>query len=116
MTLVTDLEKAWLAGLLEGEGSFFLTGGRPRVKLEMTDADVVVRAAALFPLGRTKVCSYDRSLRPGRERMQTSYTYNWNGANAVTVMQNVLPYMGARRTAKINEILEADRQKKAGTQ
>jgi hypothetical protein len=50
----TECELSWLAGLLEGEGHFGLTGGcYPVLKLEMCDEDVVTRAARL--LGATGV-------------------------------------------------------------
>lgn len=39
----------WLAGLLEGEGTFDLHRGKyPRVRVGMTDRDVVGRAATLM--------------------------------------------------------------------
>jgi hypothetical protein len=51
-TIMTDQDFYWLAGLLEGEGSFL--PGPPsapnslRIALMMTDADVVARVAALW--------------------------------------------------------------------
>ncbi len=38
---MTDLDIAWLAGLLEGEGSFWFNGS-PRVKVAMTDQDIMI--------------------------------------------------------------------------
>ncbi len=53
---LTNDDAQWLAGLLEGEGSF-LAGppsarNVPRVALEMTDRDVVARAARLLAVDR----------------------------------------------------------------
>lgn len=92
------LDVVWLAGLLEGEGAFDLQRGRyPRVRLAMTDRDVVGRAAALF--GAT----VRLTLRPAPS------TPIWHaetqGPRAVEVMRAVLPYMGARRSGKIAAIL-----------
>lgn len=50
----SDIEIAWMAGLLEGEGCFTAEGGQrarfryPRITLGMTDRDVVERASVLF--------------------------------------------------------------------
>ena len=47
-----ERDLAWLAGLLEGEGSFLKAPPSnpncPRISLEMTDKDIVERAAALM--------------------------------------------------------------------
>lgn len=98
-------EIIWLAGLLEGEGTFFCaapTHRRPgiRVKLEMTDEDIVKRAAVLVPCA-TKV----RACRARCDSWSTTYVKCWNGADAEYIMRAVLPYMGERRSAKIRECL-----------
>lgn len=41
-------EIAWLAGLMEGEGSFFLSQNQPKMALLMSDEDIVSRAALLL--------------------------------------------------------------------
>lgn len=44
-------ERSWLAGILEGEGAFYLRKDKPSVlviEVEMTDKDVIDRVAALF--------------------------------------------------------------------
>lgn len=91
-------EILWLAGLLEGEGSFDLHRGRyPRIRLGMTDRDVVGRAATLIG-ARVRL-----TFRP------KPYAATWHaevsGPSAVAVMEAVLPHMGARRSARIAEIL-----------
>ena len=88
----------WLAGLLEGEGCFDLHRARyPRVRLGMTDRDVVGRAATLFG-SRVRL-----TLKPAPA------TATWHtevsGARAEEIMEAVLPFMGARRSAKIATIL-----------
>ncbi len=42
------LDWAWVAGILEGEGSFIFSGGYPRISLQMTDEDIVRRIADYF--------------------------------------------------------------------
>lgn len=90
----------WLAGLLEGEGTFDLHRGKyARVRLAMTDRDIVGRAATLVG-SRVRL-----SLKPA------PYKASWHaevtGTKAVEVMTAVLPFMGARRSAKIAAILGA---------
>lgn len=88
----------WLAGLLEGEGCFDLHRGKyPRVRVGMTDRDVVGRAATLLG-GRVRL-----TLKP--KPHSAMWHTEISGAKAVDVMTAVLPHMGARRSAKIAEIL-----------
>lgn len=96
---VSSEELHWLAGLLEGEGSF-LTGppSAPRypvVALQMTDEDVVARVAAMF--GR----------KPGRWqpreiRHQETHLVRITGAKAVAWMLALRPLMGQRRRMQID--------------
>ena len=48
---------AWLAGLLDGEGSFSViaNGSAPGIKLGMKDKDIVERAALLMSNGKYMV-------------------------------------------------------------
>ncbi|MFG3715820.1 hypothetical protein [Micromonospora sp. NPDC047730] len=88
----------WLAGLLEGEGAFDLQRGRyPRVRVAMKDRDVVGRAATLMG------CSVRLSLRPPPQAAM--WHAEIQGPAAEAVMRAVLPIMGARRSAKIAEVL-----------
>lgn len=99
----------WLAGLLEGEGCFTVhrdrrsSGRRPRVRVElnMTDEDVVRQAAQIFdPPSNVRRQAASRS-----PRHTDTWTATWSGYRAEYVMRRVLPYMGERRSAKINELL-----------
>ncbi|WP_191480131.1 LAGLIDADG family homing endonuclease [Nocardioides ochotonae] len=88
----------WLAGLLEGEGSFDLHRGRyPRVRLAMTDRDVVGRAATLLG-GSVRL-----SLKPAPHRAM--WHVEVSGAKASAAMRAILPFMGARRSARIADVL-----------
>lgn len=98
----TDL--AWLAGLLEGEGCFYALRNSdkqryryPAVDLKMNDEDVVRRASLL--MGATWVTN----THPPTAK-NTAYVTRVQGKRALQVMRLVLPYMGARRTAKIKEL------------
>lgn len=88
----------WLSGLLEGEGAFDLHRDRyPRIRLQMTDRDVVARAAALM----------DTNVRASLKRPPASTTWNAevSGEKAATLMAALLPYMGARRSRRIGDTL-----------
>jgi len=88
----------WLAGLLEGEGSFDAHRGKyPRIRVAMTDRDVVGRAASLMD---TKL---RLSLHPAPNK--ATWHSEISGPRAAAIMREILPHMGARRSAKIAEIL-----------
>ena len=72
---MTEIEIAWLAGLLEGEGSFGLTGYAakkskvfPTISLAMTDLDIIERAGALIG-GQGQARIMARSLRARQVRV-----------------------------------------------
>lgn len=88
----------WLAGLLEGEGTFDLHKGRyPRIRLGMTDRDVVGRAATL--LGARVRLSLHAAPKSATWHTEIS------GARAAEIMAQILPHMGARRSARIATVL-----------
>jgi hypothetical protein len=105
------VDLAWLAGLLEGEGSFMLsksrTGGKiyhyARVGVQMADRDVVERAAAL--MGAKSV----RVIRPIPKRgllTQKVMFRAWkDGAGAAGLIRELRPFMGERRKAQMDAVL-----------
>lgn len=105
---MVDTDAAWLAGVLEGEGSFLVywaksrSGGRspyPRVQINMTDRDVVARVALL--MGGNSVQVH----RVGDERLKRAWSTKVTGKRALEVMRTVRPWMGDRRGSKIDELL-----------
>lgn len=88
----------WLAGLLEGEGTFDAHRGKyPRIRLAMTDRDVVGRAASLMD---TKI---RLSLHPAPS--QPTWHAEVSGEKAASIMREILPFMGSRRSGKIASVL-----------
>ena len=88
----------WLAGLLEGEGAFDLHRGKyPRIRLGMKDRDVVGRAATLMG-GKVRL-----SLKPAPNAAM--WHVEVSGTKAYALMEQLLPLMGARRSAKIAEVM-----------
>lgn len=98
-------ETAWLAGLLEGEGSFFLLRNRvsgkvylyPQVIVGMTDRDVIERAAVMM---ESSVASVSNG--QGRKRIYRAHAV---GRKAVRIMRLIRPHMGLRRGKKIDDLL-----------
>jgi hypothetical protein len=90
---------AWAAGLLEGEGFFDLKHGTlPLISCEMTDEDVV----GLLPIIFGGVCT------PQKQRKENwKPTWRWRiyGDEAITAMNDILPWMRERRSNKIKSII-----------
>lgn len=100
---LSEVEAAWLAGLLDGEGCFDAPKGNPRIRVKMTDLDVVIRAADL--MGATTHGAVDSRLRvDGRPRSRLLVA-QVTGKKALDVMHAILPYLGSRRSAKVTEII-----------
>ena len=99
MALLGDRDDLiWLAGLLEGEGTFDLHRQKyPRIRLGMTDRDVVGRAASLMGSGIRMSIPLDGT--------RTMFHTEISGARAAEIMRTLLPQMGARRSGKIGQIL-----------
>ncbi|UDL14635.1 LAGLIDADG endonuclease [Arthrobacter phage KeAlii] len=88
----------WLAGLLEGEGTFDAHRGKyPRIRLAMTDRDIVGRAASLM----------DAKIRLSLHTAPAKPTWHTeiSGQRAAEIMSQILPFMGTRRSGKIAEVL-----------
>lgn len=88
----------WLAGLCEGEATFDLHKGKyPRIRIEMVDRDVVGRAANLMDTG------IRLSLHPAPAK--PTFHAEVSGQRAADIMEELLPFMGARRSGRIAEVL-----------
>ncbi len=95
---------AWLAGLLEGEGTFSVARSGalsyPSVSVNMCDQAVVRRAAQL--LGTTVW-----SQKPRYASWRPSYATAVSGSAATPWMIRLRPFMGIRRRAAIDAALAA---------
>lgn len=98
---------AWLAGLLEGEGTFTVqrtsANAYPSVSLEMTAEDVVRRAADI--VGGVNVAR----IGPREETWSATYIFRVSGSRAAEAMSKVLPFMGERRSRRIELALSGYR-------
>ena len=99
---ISGPDLCWLAGLIEGEGTFLAgppsTPRSPAVQLSMVDRDIVERAGALLGAAVTVVPSR-------REGWKTAYCVRVRGARAVLWMQRLRPLMGTRRQAQIDRAI-----------
>ena len=101
----------WFCGLFEGEGCFYVQkskGGKdnrisyryPKMQINMTDRDVLERVAEITSISTI----YKRKPRP-RRKQQYSWYVN-RTADVLALMKQMLPHMGERRSAKIEELLQ----------
>lgn len=95
----TELEIAWMAGLLEGEGYFGLAQGYPTIVLVMTDFDVVEHAAKLF--GK-RVYRFPPPKKANRKQL---WKASVTGSRAADWMRAIRPFMGDRRGDTIDRCL-----------
>lgn len=100
---IDELTLHWLAGLLEGEGSFVAgvpaNPTKPIIALQMTDEDVVAKVAAIFQVKYHRV---DMSHEKG---WRDTYRLRIAGKKAVSVMKLLRPLMGERRQGQIDKAL-----------
>ena len=94
---------AWLAGFLEGEGSFTAHAKRfPRITFKLVDLDVAERAAML--LGGNVRGPYRGKYF--KEHYQSIYSVSVNGSAAIGWMLTIYSLMGARRKKRIYNLLK----------
>jgi hypothetical protein len=101
--IVSDVDNDdlhWLAGLMEGEGSFMKgppsSPNMPILTLPMTDEDVVARVAALFGL------RYQTTRRGAERGWKPAHRVTLKGRRAVEAMIELKPLMGHRRQEQID--------------
>lgn len=98
---MTEIEIAWLAGLIEGEGCIRSPKQKAKtigIDLASTDKDVIEKAAALMQ------CSFHTHIQTN-PKWKTQYKLLITGQRASEIMKLILPHMCLRRSAKINDAL-----------
>ncbi|SRR5712691_1231394 len=102
--MVVDMKDVyWLAGLVEGEGCFYLhkRTKMPCIILGMTDRDVIERAAQIF--GAQVYCMPVKRPAPRK----TIWRINFAGTLAAEWMMTLYSLMGTRRKEQIHKALTA---------
>ena len=113
MVFMKETELAWLAGLLEGEGTFSPHRSRSktkvysqcRVQIQMSDYDVIRKVARLTGSKTLGPYSNVRSSRPsyrGRNPLPC-WVVSIVGKRAEDLMRKIRPYMGKRRKSQIDK-------------
>lgn len=104
---MTTHELYWLAGLLEGEGSFIpgppSNRNQPVVSISMTDEDVIAKVAKLWGMSYCP-CSEDRCRENG---WKIPYRTALRGSKAVQLMLRLKPHMSFRRQTQIHAAIDS---------
>jgi len=107
---MSDLELGWAAGILEGEGCFFVTTRKTakygpyvyaRVMVCMTDRDIIERLQHVTGVG---VLERVRQRKDPKHKPISQWIVCRN-QEAIELMVAVYPHMGTRRQARIREVL-----------
>lgn len=96
----------WLVGLLEGEGCFVAPSPSlpniPRVVMNMTDRDVVARAAAL--MGIRYISARDVAKYSKGRPWKMCYGITLSGTRAIRLMTRMRPFLCERRQGAIDKV------------
>jgi hypothetical protein len=106
--VLNDFELGWVAGLIEGEGSFTIKKSRrknrfscqPQLRVSMTDEDIIRKLAYLVPVGNV--------LKAGRKTKGGKDVWMWTLTNSqalIDLMIALRHLMGERRRQRIDFIL-----------
>ena len=108
LTELPERDLYWIAGLLEGEGSFQpprpSSPNRPEITINMTDLDVMERFAKL--VGENYIHMGTKNVRRN-PAWKPDYRVHIRGEKAVQLMRLLRPLMGSRRQAQIDKALVA---------
>lgn len=105
------MQLQWVAGLIEGEGSFGVdnrkqSGYTPRVSVGMTDEDVIRKAHAVTGVGRVYGPYEVKRSNVGAGPFKPRYQWVTQGKQAAELMKGIYCFMGERRQGRIREILD----------
>ena len=104
----------WMAGLLEGEGSFIVRRKKgAAIQCNMTDEDVLLKLAQCAGVGNV-TGPYEPSGKSSRRKV-----WAWGVRRCLEVealMRALRPYMGRRRQAQIDVALKQLVKKTGGSQ
>jgi hypothetical protein len=97
----------WLAGILEGEGSFMKPYSKkntaaPRIAMVSTDKDIIYRVGKLLEIKTIQ----ERKSPPGYG-YKTQYFFTLVSSRCIEIMNTLYPLMGERRQRQIKTALDA---------
>jgi len=88
---------AWVAGLVEGEGNIGAIKSCPRIKVVMTDQDVIQKLATFW--------KHEHRLATSRPGHKQAYTTGIYGTKAAQWLMTLYPFLGQRRRAAAKQAL-----------
>jgi hypothetical protein len=97
MTVVSDYERAWLAGIVDGEGCITATnttsilGAQPRFAVGMSHELTIRRLHRLFGVGSVIVC------KPRKVSPKIHYRWQSSAQEAAGAIRLVLKYLVTKR-------------------
>jgi hypothetical protein len=98
--IMTPEQVAWVAGILEGEGSF-ISGTSVAIQVTMTDLDILQRLLQVTGVGRI----YPITRRKDNHKDAWIWAVQ-RRAHIRHVINAVLPWLGERRIIAANRLLE----------
>lgn len=99
--LMSAEEIAWVAGIIEGEGSF-VAGAHPCIKVQMTDSDIIDRLGEVTGIGRIY-----HDMKVARMHHKASSGWYVNRRDHVEyIVRLVYPWLGVRRKAAAERLVE----------
>lgn len=95
------IDRAWAAGLFEGEGCITMTGKlkSPRLKLQMTDFDIVRRFKRIVKCGNLCLAKFKNR----KYKVQLVW-FTGRKATVAKVLEMLMPYFGLRRRKRAKEV------------
>ena len=108
--LTKEQKLIFLAGVFEGEGSFGFWGKEDkanrylRVQIRMCDEDIVTRFTDYFKLG------FITTHVPKNKKHSKSWKWTVAGEKAISVILQMIPYLGIRRKEKFKECCPSFKQ------
>lgn len=95
------MDIAWFAGLFEGEGTCGIGKDFALLQVAMTDYDIMERINQMYPTVRGL-----RPIRKTQEHHRPAWIWGRYSREGIReVLNEILPYLGKRRTARAHEVL-----------
>lgn len=94
-------EIAWVAGIIEGEGTFVAHGSGVRIGVAMTDIDIINRLAAVTGIGNVY---HNLSVARPHHKPASLWCVG-RRAHAVHLFAAIYPWLGRRRRERIDALL-----------
>ena len=93
---MTELDKAYLAGIIDGEGYIVFTKRNYLlIKVKMTDLNTIKYLHRTTKLGC--IYSYNPQRDPQKSHYKVLYTWQVSFGQALTVLESIIPYLITKR-------------------